>query len=119
MTGRVRTNNNNALDPRTMPPGGAASGSVGRRSVQHGASVPVLLGQRGIGAARTTALDKKFAAVGYDPVAMQGFVTNYDTERLIPRYKAKIDALLETFDKEFSDICDIRGALSTKISTVQ
>ena len=108
MTGRVRTNNNNALDPRTMPPGGATSGSAGRRSVQHGASVPVLLGQRAVGAARTTALDKKFAAVGYDPVAMQGFVTNFDTNRLIPRYKAIIDDLLETFDKEFSDICNMR-----------
>ena len=108
MTGRVRTNNNNALDPRTMPPGGATSGSAGRRSVQHGASVPVLLGQRAVGAARTTALDKKFAAVGYDPVAMQGFVTNFDTNRLTARYEARIDGLLETFDKEFSDICDIR-----------
>ena len=115
MTGRVRTNNNNALDPRTMPSGGATSGSAGRRSVQHGASVPVFLGQRGMGAARTTVLDKKFAAVGYDTVAMQGFLTNYDTERLVPRHQRRIDALLETFDKEFSDICDIRELLYTDV----
>ena len=110
MTGRIRSNNNNALDPRTMPPGSATSG---RRSVQHGASVPVLLGQRGIGAARTTALGKKFAAVGYDPVAMQGFVTSYDTEKLIQRYEARINDLLRTFDKEFSDIGDIRELFHT------
>ncbi len=107
MTGRIRSDNNNALDPRTMPPGSATSGSAGRRSVQHGASVPVLLGQREIGAARTTALGKKFAAVGYDPVAMQGFVTSYDSERPIPRYKVQIEVLLETLDKEFSEICDV------------
>ncbi len=110
MTGRIRSNNNNALDPRTMPPGSATSG---RRSVQHGASVPVLLGQRGIGAARTTALGKNFAAVGYDPVAMQGFVTSYDTEKLIQRYEARINDLLRTFDKEFSDIGDIRELFHT------
>ncbi len=109
MTGRVRSNNNNALDPRTMPPGGARTGSAGRKSVQHGASVPVMLCQRGIGAARTTALGKKFAAVGYDPVAMQGFVTNFDTQRLMPRYTVTINDLLETFDKEFSEIYDMRS----------
>ena len=59
-------------------------------------------------AAHTTALGKKFAAVGYNPAAMQGFVTNFDTQRLLPRYSAIIDDLLKTFDKEFSEICDIR-----------
>ena len=105
MSGRVKGNNNNALDPRTMPAGSAVQR---RRAARIGASVPLHLGRREIGGGEGTVLGRKFAAVRYDPFAAAALLTSYDRVGLFTRYDATIRDLLDTLGKELSEIGDIR-----------
>ena len=124
MSGRIRSNNNNALEGNTGPHGPrrtrtGENAEAAEKSVTEtrparpalGASIPFLLMQREAGfpnGRRSSDLENRMRAAGYDSVVASAILTAFDHDKLHARYAPRISNLVEWLKEKAPDLLHSR-----------
>ena len=121
MSGRIGSNNNNALEGNTGPDGSAATrraenAEAAEKSVTEtraarpaAASIPFLLMQREAGfpnGRRSSVLETRMRAAGYDSLVAEQTLRNDDRDKRHARYAPRIADLVEWLEKNASEVLE-------------